>query len=113
MSDRSERRDITKVSNYLKNGPVSILMAARYAAKKNNMKYLGEILNQIITKPENVAEMKQMLQFSCHIRTKSAEEALAFLLNNNLSKEVNTNFRLETISSGADVWTPYNAVRDA
>lgn len=77
MSNRSKRREITNISNYLKNDPFKILQAGCYAAKKNKMLDLKGILNKIVSNHENIADMKQSFQ-ACKIRVKSAEEALSF-----------------------------------
>lgn len=44
---------------------------------------------------------------------KTPEEALRFILDNNMSKNVYTNMRLESKLSGADIWPTYNLVREA
>lgn len=43
---------------------------------------------------------------------KTPEEALAFLLDNSISKNVYTNMRLEVKTCSADIWLSYNKVRE-
>lgn len=39
---------------------------------------------------------------------KTSEKALAFILNNSLTKNTYINMRLESKSSKADIWPPYD-----
>lgn len=113
MSDRSKRRIVAQISDECKNDPLKILMAARYAAKKSHMRELSSVLKDIITNPENCSQMTKAIHAPFLIKPKSPEEALAFIFDNNLSKSVYINMRLETKSCGSDVWPVYDRVREA
>lgn len=112
MSERTRRREVSKISTNLKNDPFRILMSARFAAKKRKLDDLAFVLNEILRKQEIVGDLKSAIK-SPMVIVKSPEEALAFLLDNNLSKDVYINIRLTSKASSADIWPSYNMVREA
>lgn len=76
------------------------------------MRDLSSIQKDIVNTPERCAEMKQLLHSPCNIEAKFPEEALAFLLDNSLSKECYIkNKSMSSKSIGTDIWPPYNLVR--
>ncbi|XP_043481355.1 uncharacterized protein LOC122510643 [Leptopilina heterotoma] len=111
MSDRSKRRDAMQVSELCKNDPLRILKAAEAGAKKSKMSELSAIIKKILKSSEYI-EIERQLTSVSSVVPKSAEEALTFILDNNLSKAVYTNMRLASISSGADIWPAYNKIKD-
>lgn len=112
MSERSKRRDSMNIRELGKNDPLRILKSAESAAKNSKMKDLSAILKRILKSTDNFMQITQLLNSSTNVIPKSPEEALAFLLDNRLSKEVYVNMRLASKSSGADIWPIYNHVRE-
>lgn len=99
LSERSKRRRILKMSSDNKNDPYRILMSAEFAAKKCNDKSLAKSIKSILLQKSSTS--------------KTPEEALAFILDNNASKNLYINMRLATKSCGADIWPSYHKVREA
>lgn len=112
-SDRSKRRDASAISAELKHDPHRLLHASRYAARHSGNVDLSTILNKVVQNPEQPAKIRKLLDTpQVLFRRKTPEEALAYILNNSLSKSVYIDTRLESISSGADIWPCYNIVRE-
>lgn len=63
MSERTKRRNITNVSTELKNNPIRILKTARFAAKKNKMDDLSNILKQILLNKDNLNDIKKKTKY--------------------------------------------------
>jgi len=109
-SDRSKRRAVAAINSNQKHDPQSLLMACRQAACRSGNRDLYTVVSQILKTPEQPKKIRKLLETP--ITKKTPEEGLAFLLNNSLTKYVYTNMRLETKKSGADIWPPYNKVRE-
>lgn len=86
-------------------------MARAYAARKSGQNNFSAVLKEVCVSPERPAKVRKLLNMTSMI--KSPNEALTFILDNSLSKEVYVNMRLASKSSGADIWPPYNNVREA
>lgn len=112
-SDRSKRRDSANISKNLGNDPQRILQACRHAAKTSGDKDLFKVISEISKSPERPKKIRKLLDKPKSLTPKTPQEALAFLLDKSLSKDVYTSMRLETKSCGADVWPTYNKVREA
>lgn len=113
-SDRSERRESSKISAELKHDPVKMIRACRYAAKRSSSRDLYYVLGNILENAEAPSKIRKLLvEPNVSIEKKTAQEALTFLLDNSFSKGVYPNMRLATLSSGADIWPTYNDVRTA
>lgn len=114
-SDRSKRRDASAISAELKHDPYRLINACRYAARRSGYTDLSAILGKIIQNPaEQPAKIRKLIDTpQVSIKPKTAEEALSYILNNSISKSVYIDTRLESISSGADIWPSYNLVREA
>lgn len=106
---RAKRREILEINPNRKHDPQSLLMACRQAASRTGNRDLYSVITHIV---ENIKEPEKIRKLmGTSIKKKSPEEALAFLLDNSLTKTVYTNMRLETKSSGADIWPIYDEVR--
>lgn len=112
-SKRSQRRKVAEISVQCKHDPLQIIMAGRYAARQSGQKDLHMILRNILESLEHPKKYGKLLDIPASLIVKKVpEEGLAFILDNSLSKSVYTNIRLASKSSGADIWPPYNNVRD-
>ncbi|CAL1688643.1 unnamed protein product [Lasius platythorax] len=110
---RSQRREVAEISAQCKHDPLRIIMAGRYAARQSGQKDLHMILRNILESLEHPQKYGKLLDITASlIVKKTPEEGLAFILDNSLSKSVYTNIRLASKYSGADIWPPYNNVRD-
>lgn len=94
-----------------------ILQACRHAARNSKDKDLYVIITRISKSPEQPKKVRKLLKnkskaINLTIKKKPVE-AQAFLLNNNISKEVYTNMRLEVKACGANGWPSYNEIREA
>lgn len=102
-SDRSKRRDASNISRNLNHDLQRILQACRHAAKASGDKDLYRVINEISKSPERPKKIRKLLEKPKSLTKKSPQEALAFLLDNSLSKNVYTNMRLGTKLCGADI----------
>lgn len=114
-SQRSKRRDAATISNQNENNPQRILMACRHAARLSGEKDLFTVLKQIQDTPESARKIIKLLENSqsSSIVKLTPEKALSFLLNRSLSKEDYISMRLLVKGQGADIFPPYNSVREA
>ena len=111
-SKRSKRREAAMISASVQHNPQKILMACRYAARRSGANDLCAILGKITDSPEMPSKIRKVLDSKTpQIIKKTAEQALVFLFDNSLSKNVYTNMRLESKACGADIWPPYNELR--
>lgn len=113
-SSRSKKREIAQISAQFKYDSAKILLVGQHATGHSGEKDLQAVFNELLKSPGRPHKVKKLLDtassFSSIIK-KTPEEALAFLLNNSLSKNVYTNMRLESKLSGADIWPTYDDVR--
>lgn len=112
-SDRSKRREAAALSSANEHNPRKILLAASHAANKSGENDMSACLKAVLNSPESPKKIRKILETKINIRKKSAEEGLAFLLHNNLSKQLYINMRLECKISGADIWPSYMVVSNA
>ena len=77
-------------------------MQAKHSHSGN--KDLHTVISRILESPERLKKMRKLLDTMTPIIKKNPEEALAFLLDNSMSKNVYTNMRLEIKECGADIW---------
>lgn len=101
------------ISASVQHDPQKILMACRYAARRSGANDLCAILGKFTDNPETPTKIRKLLdsKLAPVIRLETAEQALVFLFDNSLSKNVYTNMRLESKACGADIWPPYNELR--
>ena len=104
-SDRSKRREAANISANLDHDPQRILQACCHAAKHSHSgnKDLHAVISRILESPERPKKIRK-LDTMTPIIEKNPEEALAFPLDNSMSKNVYTNMRLEVKECGADIW---------
>jgi len=85
-----------------------LVEAARTAARREHDKDLAEVLKQTGKSPTRAKKIKQILSNeSDPPRKMTPEEALAFLFDNNLTKDQYFNIRRESINRNADIFPPY------
>ncbi|EFN87479.1 hypothetical protein EAI_09657, partial [Harpegnathos saltator] len=114
-SQRSKRRDAAATSSQNENNVQRFLMACRHAAKLSGEKDLNVILKQIQNTPERTNKIRKILKepHSSSIVKLTPEKALSFLLDRSLSKEDYISMRLLVKGQGADIFPPYNSVKEA
>ncbi|EFN76560.1 hypothetical protein EAI_00061, partial [Harpegnathos saltator] len=92
-----KQRDVAKISAELKHDPVRMIMACRYAAKQSFSTDLYTVLDKIVESSDTQKKIRKLLNEPIiSLTKKTAQEALAFLFDNLLSKTVYQNIRLET-----------------
>lgn len=114
-SDRSKRREAATISSQHNHDPCRILTACRYAARRSGEKDLSFILNELSKSQERPGKIRKLLNDNSitEIRKKTPLEALGFILDHSVSRNLYTDMRLESKASRADIWPPYNEVREA
>lgn len=90
------------------------MQVCRHAAKCSADKNLYVVIRRISKSPERPKKFRKLLDTEITlIMNKTPRQALAFLLDNFMSKNVNTNMRSEVKSCGVDILPPRNEVREA
>lgn len=112
-SKRSKRREVAVISASVQHDPQKMLMACRYAARRSGANDLRALLGKFTdANSETPTKIRKLLDSkTTQVIKKTAEQALVFLFDNSLSKNVYTNMRLESKACGADIWPPYNELR--
>lgn len=113
QKERTQRRYVSTLSANANHNPERLLIACRYAAKRQGNNDLCNVVNEVLKSPEQPTKIRKCIAVASSIRIKTAEEALSFLLNNSMQKLVYQNMRLESKNCGANIWPAYNHVRDA
>lgn len=110
---RSQRREVVISARY-QHDPLRILMAGKYAARLlSGQKDLHAILSEGLKTPTRPTKMRKILAATIpSIIKKTPKEALSFIIDNSITKNIYINMRLESKSSGADIWPSYDAVRN-
>jgi len=93
MSDRSKRRDASRISAELKHDPQRILNVCRYAANYLGDRELNAVLGEVAASPAKIKKLIDTSQIV--LKSKTPIEALQFMLKNSLSKRVYMDMRLE------------------
>ena len=109
-SYRSKRREAAEISNKNQNNPMSLLMACRHAARLNGEKNLSAALNELCKGSQKNLNPVKNIGNTTSIVKMNSEEALGYLLDNNMSKRNYQNMRLLVKSRGADIFPSYNDV---
>lgn len=112
-SERSQRREIAKISTQNEHDPNRIILACKHAARQSGEKDLHAVLKELSKSPHRPSKVRKLLDTSTSIKKKIPNEASSFLLDNSLIKNVYINIRLEARLCGADIWPPYTDVRGA
>ena len=107
-----QRRVILQVSEQCKHDPLRIFMAAQCATNHSKMTDFGKIIKKVLSSHDDNTEVNHLLYPPRPVVPKTTEKALAFILDNDLSKNVYSNIRLASKSSEANIWPAYNHVRD-
>jgi len=110
-SSRSKRREAGKVSASVNHDPQTLIAACRYAVRRSGDKDLYAMLGKISESSERPKKIRKTTTVESPITPKTSQDALGFILDYSISKNVYTNMRLESKESGADIWPPYNNVR--
>lgn len=83
-------------------------------SKTFGRKNLSSILNELSESPEKPQKIRKLLNTTItEIRKKSPLEALGFILDHSVSRNLYTDMRLQSKSSGADIWSIYDEIREA
>lgn len=91
-----------------------LLRACQIAANANSKIHLEEMLKKIKNNLNDIDDYSvQNMNNKSEVVKMDAEEALGFLIDNSLSKRKYTDFRLESKARNADIFPPYNLVREA
>lgn len=112
-SKRSQRREIAKISIQNEYDPSRIILTCKHAARKSGEKDLHSVSKELSKSPHRPSKVRKLLDTSTSIKKKTPNEALSFLLDNSLTKNIYINMRLEARSCGTNIWPLYNDVRDA
>lgn len=114
-SNRSKRREAATISSQHNHDPWKILTACRHAARCSGEKDLSFIINELCKSPERFEKFRKLLNDDSitEIKKKTPLEALGFILDHSVSRNLYTDMRLESKSSNADIWSSYNEVRAA
>lgn len=112
---RSSQYEIAKNIAKEARDNISILLRATNSAAVSKMNYhLSQMIGKIINNLDNIENFEVLVRKE---EEKSvvleAEEAVGFLIDNNLSKQTYTNIRLESKARNANFLPPYNHVREA
>lgn len=91
MSDRSKRRDASRISAELKHDSQRILNVCRYAANYLGDRELNAILGEVAASPAKIKKLIDTPQIV--FKSKTPIEALQFMLKNSMSKRVYTDMR--------------------
>lgn len=105
-SERAKRRDVAELSVGNDNCTNKFLMAAKFSAKKTMNKDLAQAIAHIMKNPVLTVSSES-------VQKATPEEALAYLLDNNLSKQQYVNMRLECKAKKSDIWPRYGLIVDA
>lgn len=103
-----------KISNHSKTVDNNVelgLMSTKLSAKRQGNKVIEKIMNEIIKNQQNVH--LKLFSKNVGVSKLSGLEALAFLLDSNLTKDQYIKVRLQTLRSGADIYPAYDEVRQA
>lgn len=112
MSSRSQRRVVAEISAQQQHDPNRILMACRHAARLSGDTDLFAVIKHIQESSSTVIK-KQLEEPKVSIKKLTADQALAYLLDQGLSKDNYVSMRLLVQGQGADIFPAYNHVRAA
>lgn len=108
-SDRLKRKLASDVSLEQQNDPMLLVHAASNAARSANEPDLRFVLKESLKSPTRPSKIKKMIVSTTKSPIAlSAEEALVFLLENNLSKQQYVNMRLLNKARNCDIYPAYN-----
>ncbi|KYN41604.1 hypothetical protein ALC56_03964 [Trachymyrmex septentrionalis] len=94
-SDKSKQKEAAVFSLANECNSRKILLVAFHAARKSGNNDMSACFNVLSSSPEMPKKIRKILESKMNITKKNAEEDLAFLLHNNLSKQLYINMRLE------------------
>lgn len=112
-SERSRRREASTIINECNHhpSPEALIHAASSAARAAGNLDLAVVLNQILQRPSFPSQIREFLSNTKTMpKSYTPEEALSFLLDNNLSKSQYMNIRLGSKQRNADIYPPYAAI---
>lgn len=113
-SARSQRKDASDLAK--KEDAALLVQAASMAAKSSNSKGLAIILKEAARSPTRPFKMRKLLSEGKEKQSPiplTPEEALAFILDNNLSKEQYKNIRKMNKSHNCDIYPAYEHILNA
>ena len=96
MSERSKRREASELSTKTGNETELLVQASIMSARKEGKRELAVVLKETMESPTRASKIKKLCtQRDVHPIALSDEEALAFFLENNLTKKQYCNIRVE------------------
>lgn len=105
-SNRSKRRHIMELSKKQNNEAEPLVLAAAMAARKSDQLNLAVVLKETVSSPTRASKLRKLVSTAAPVKL-SADEALAFLLENNFSKEQYCNIRHESKIRNYDIYPLY------
>lgn len=105
-SERTKRRVAAEISKDQNNEVEPLVLAASAAARKCNQLDLAVVLKETVSTPTRAAKVRKLISRATPTKL-SADEGLAFLLENNFSKEQYCNIRNQTKMSNCDIYPLY------
>lgn len=115
-TERTKRRKINVLlnSNIELTSP-EIISAAKHKINKSGQRSVVQIFNTTTTTPKRAKKIKKILKNSETLKPipYNPDEALAFFIENNLTKQQYVNIRLSAKKRNADIFPPYNSIINA
>lgn len=105
---RLKRKLASEVASQNKHATPLLVHAATVSAKKSNDRDMAFVLNKAGSNG-NIAEVRNKL-FAVNPTPVSADNALAFLIDNRLTKQQYINMKQHTKKQGCDIYPPYSEV---
>lgn len=113
-SDRSKRRLVSKIVSECDQDPDMLVHAASSAARVSGNSDLAAVLKQMGRIPSLSSKIRKTLSNPQKLPVAySPDEALSFLLDNNLSKSQYMNMRIGSKERNADIYPPYATILKA
>lgn len=110
-SDRSKRRPVSKIVSECDQDPDMLVHAASSAARVSGNSDLAAVLKQMGRIPSLSSKIRKTLSNPQKLPVAySPDEALSFLLDNNLSKSQYMNMRIGSKERNADIYPPYATI---
>jgi len=107
----SQRKDASKLSTEVSNNTLQLLMAAKVSAKRNKDNDLASVISEVLKTPTIVKKIRTSLTENNVVIKVTPAEAMAYLIDNNLSKSQYHHMHMESKRRNADIWPRYELVR--
>lgn len=86
-------------------------MAAKVSAKKNKDNDIASVISEVLKTPTIVKKIRTSLTENNVVIKDTPAEAMAYLIDNNLSKSQYHHMHMESKRRNADIWPRYELVR--